>query len=120
MIKDICKQPPLLRAWIMFMVLVNLSSVFFLQHLGARWVFFLNIGSLILMSYMYKRFSYSRILGLPHVVFWTPLVWIIWQQIKLVGLSSAYGMWLVIIFITNSISLLFDYVDVTRFCINKS
>ena len=120
MIKDIAKQPLLLRAWIMFMVVVNLCSLFFLQYYGARWILALNLGSFLLMSYMYKRFSYSRILGLPHVLFWTPLVFIIWQQMKLVSASSVYGVWLRFVFITNSISLVFDYLDVTRFCIRKS
>ena len=120
MIQEILKQSSLLRAWIMFMVLVNLCSLFFLQNYGARWVFFLNLASLALMSQMYKRFSYSRILGLPHVIFWTPLIFIIWQQMKLVGVNSVYGAWLRLVFVTNSISLIFDYVDVTRFCIKKS
>ena len=120
MIKDILQQTFLLQLWIFFMVVVNLCAVFFLQHYGARWVFFLNLGSLALMSYLYKRFSYSSILGLPHVLFWTPLVLIIWQQIKMIEIGTVYGLWLRVLFITNCISLLFDYFDVTKFCIGKN
>jgi len=102
------------------MVAVNLSSIFFLQHVAARWVLAANLGNLLTMHLLYMRFGYVRLLGLSHVIWWTPLVF------YLISISRSYDnhqtlfwYWLILLILINSVSLLFDYSDVIRYLVSK-
>lgn len=120
LIQDILQQPLAIRLWIFFMIATNLCSLFFLQHGVAKWVVALNFCNLILMSYLYRHFAYSPILGLSHVVCWTPIVVIVWSEIKFNSYDSMYGVWLRVLIVTNSLSLMVDYFDVFRFFLKRT
>lgn len=119
MFQEILQQPILLRLWIFFMIAVNLCSLLFLNYSGARWVVFFNICNIPLVTLLYREFGFSRILGLSHVICWTPLVIVVWAEKALFPASTIYGGWLRLLLLTNVVSLVMDYSDVTRYVFEK-
>jgi hypothetical protein len=74
-----------------------------------------NIIVVASMGWLYKQIGYVRILGIVHVIFWTPLVIYLWRR----ALNSDIKLYfrLVIWFFVASllVSLAFDYIDVARY-----
>jgi phosphoglycerol transferase MdoB-like AlkP superfamily enzyme len=68
---------------------------------------------------LYQRIGYVRLLGLPHVLIWTPLViYLFVQQGKpKMPIWPQRIIWVVII--TILISLVFDYFDVLRYVLGS-
>ncbi|SMX44394.1 hypothetical protein [Octadecabacter ascidiaceicola] len=71
------------------------------------------------ISWMYEQLGYVKLLGLPHVLFYTPVVIYFISRLRS-GLLPKYAVWimsasLVIILI----SLAFDYTDVARYFLGE-
>ena len=115
MIQEILQQPFLLRIWIFVLIGANFSSLMFIQHSTGRWAVVFNISNLFFMSYLYRNYGYTRILGLSHVVCWTPLVLLLWKEAQVVSAESIYGFWCRMLLLINAVSLVVDYLDVFRF-----
>jgi hypothetical protein len=71
------------------------------------------------VSLVYDRFGYVKLLGLPHIIFWLPLVWYLYRQI----LREDVPVWprrlMMVIATVLMISLVFDVVDVTRYALGE-
>jgi len=84
-----------------------------------RWMVIVMVINFIFMSGLFHKFGYTRILGLSHVIFWTPLLAYLWKTRK----ANPERIWtghfvkcaIAIIFI----SLLFDYTDVIRYILGE-
>ncbi len=109
-------QPLWLQIWIGWMVIANVAgSIAFLRRPEAKWVLAAIVAAAIFMEYLYSQFGYQRILGLAHVVFWTPLLVYLWARRSKWDLSRLSGKWLAVLFSTNLTSLVIDYADVARY-----
>ncbi|NKB27543.1 MAG: hypothetical protein GKR99_08300 [Rhodobacteraceae bacterium] len=68
---------------------------------------------------MYERLGYVKLIGLPHIILWTPLV--IWLIVVLRGRDMS--VWprriLSVVILTILISLAFDYADVFRYFLGE-
>ena len=64
---------------------------------------------------MYERMGYVRLLGLPHIIFWTPLAFYFWNRIMSGELRQFPRIVMMVSLVIISISLAFDYVDVIRY-----
>jgi hypothetical protein len=115
MIDHMLAYPPWLQAWIAWLGLVNGASVLFLRHVQARWVLAAFAAAVILMATLYELNGFNRLVGLGHVVFWTPLVVYLALQRPKLEARSAFGAWVAIVIATNSGSLVIDYLDVVRY-----
>ena len=71
------------------------------------------------VSWLYNKLGYVKLLGLPHIILWTPLVLYLLRQIK----NESMPIWpkriLIIITTTFVASLVFDYVDVARYMLGE-
>lgn len=119
--QHIANEPIWLRAWVLWMVVVNLGIGIFIPFKWNRkeaWVIGgVMIANMAFMNFLYMEMGYTRLLGLSHVIFWTPmLVWLA-PRLKRYGTGNAYGLALHTVFITDAISLLIDYVDVIRWIV---
>ena len=114
MFDQILQQPGWLQVWIGWMVVVNTASFLFLRHSAAKWVAAAWVANVVLMNLRFSAFGYTRILGLSHVLLWTPLLVYLWRQ-RPWPTPSLYGRWLTVLFATNLLSLVVDYVDVIRY-----
>lgn len=113
--QDILQQPIWLQAWIFWLVVVNTAAILFIRRVPARWVIAAWLVNIPLMSWLYAEFGYQRILGLSHVLVWTPLLAYLYHIRDQWDMSTLTGKWLAVLFATNLISLAIDYVDVARY-----
>jgi hypothetical protein len=71
------------------------------------------------VSWIYDRLGYVKLLGLPHIILWTPLVWYLWQQTKRVDMPIWPRRIMMVIMAMFVLSLVFDYVDVARYVLGE-
>ena len=85
----------------------------------SRWAGILTVlGSVLAgtaVGWLYDTLGYVKLLGLPHIVIWGPLVVYLLGQVRRADMPSwpRRIIWVVIAFI--SVSLVFDGVDVLRY-----
>jgi hypothetical protein len=115
LISEILGEPWWLLAWIAWLGLVNLAGVLFLSEVEARWTLAAFFASAVAMSMLYELTGYNRLLGLAHVLFWTPLVIYLYARLRnLVGPPLFEG-WVRLLLASLGVSLVIDYVDVLRY-----
>lgn len=68
---------------------------------------------------MYNQMGYVKLLGLPHVIVWTPLAIYLALQIRRPDLPSWPKRIMMVILAVIAISLVFDYIDVIRYAIGE-
>jgi hypothetical protein len=115
----ILNQGLLLVAWVLWLVVVNSASIVFVRaHREARWVLAAWLVNFAVMSLLFERFGFVRLLGLAHVLVWTPLLVYLWRRLPDVRRNrggGAFRAWLGALMVSNAISLVIDYVDVVRY-----
>lgn len=69
----------------------------------------------MLINVLFNNLGYVKLLGLPHLVLWTPLIVFLYAQTKRTDMPvwPRRIMWVVMTII--AISLAFDFVDVARY-----
>ncbi|MGB3246298.1 MAG: hypothetical protein WBB25_17320 [Sulfitobacter sp.] len=80
------------------------------------------LGSVLagaLITWMYGTLGYVKLLGLPHIVIWTPLVFFLIAQARRAGMPvwPRRIIWLIVA--TLLVSLAFDYTDVIRYLLGE-
>lgn len=114
MMVKIMAEPLWLQAWVYWMMLINTAALVFLRHREARWVMVAWVCNVITMTLLYEMVGYVRLLGLSHVIWWTPLVlWLFTRREQFP--NGAVRNWLWIVLLTNTASLVIDYIDVVRY-----
>ncbi|MEZ5998627.1 MAG: hypothetical protein R3B98_08035 [Hyphomonas sp.] len=119
---DVAKQPQWVQIWmdVMMVVLLALSAVFSFVRVEARWVlvgFLLGAAGLI---GIYSQMGYTRLLGLGHVIFWTPvLIYLLRRRPHWRVKETLSGKWIVLSTAVMTISLAFDYTDVIRWVLGE-
>ena len=110
----IMTEPGWLVAWVFTMMVVNTAALLFLQRVEARWILAAWIGNIVFMSALFEMVGYVRLLGLSHVIFWTPLLIYLFARRNSWDLSNLSGKYIALVFAVNATSLVIDYIDVAR------
>jgi len=113
--RELLGQPWWLVIWIAWMGLVNMAAAAFAGRSEARWTLAAFAAAFVTMNVLYMAFGYVRLLGLGHVLFWTPLLVYLWPRLRRYDASTSFGLWLRVLFATNGLSLVVDYLDVIRY-----
>lgn len=113
-IEVLATQPAPMQAWLAWMFAVNFCSVFFLRRIPARWVLAATLANIVSMQLLLRLYGTGHHLSLPHVVFWTPLLVYLFLQRKSLLAWSPFGLWCVMLFLTDSVSLVLDYAAVAN------
>ena len=71
--------------------------------------------NLVFMNGLLYKFGYTRILGLSHVIFWTPLLAYLWKTRNKNPERKWTGRFVKLSIAIIIVSLLFDYTDVVRY-----
>lgn len=71
------------------------------------------------VSKLYDQLGYVKLLGLPHIVLWTPLVWFLLRQIKRDDVAVWPRRIMLAVLAVFVVSLVFDYVDVGRYILGE-
>ena len=109
---ELIQQPIWVSIWLLFLMIVNFASVAFWNELLAKVILITFILSAIFMMGLYSRFGFEKILGLGHIL-WIPLL--VYVLIETPAAEGAFKSYLVILFISITISLVFDIIDVWRY-----
>lgn len=82
--------------------------------------FVASMGAAIGVDYMYKQMGYVKLLGLPHIILWTPLVIFMVLQLRRDDLPVWPRRIITFIIVILGISLVFDFVDVARYFLGNT
>jgi len=106
---------PVVQAWMNWMVLIFLLSLLFVwKRVGARYTIAAFVLGAIAALVIFKMSGDPHLLGVSHILFWLPLLWIIYKvDISKPGFNwkTPYGIWLALLMVTIVISLVFDFRD---------
>jgi len=115
-LQDVDAAPQWVQLWLLFMgVVLALSIPFAAKCAEARWALLVMALSAPAMITLHHMVGYVRLLGIVHVVLWTPFVIYLWgRRAQWRVRDSLSGKWIVLLFSTMIVSLVFDYADVVR------
>jgi len=116
MFEHMMSQPLWVVIWIGTMVGVHIVAFpLGFKDLRPRIMVIVMILNAVFMSALFSRYGYTRILGLSHVIFWTPLLAYLWKTRNAHPERVWTGRFIRVSMIIISISLIIDYVDVIRY-----
>ena len=109
-------QPLWLVIWIAIMVGIHIAAVpFAFKDWRPRVMVIAMILNGIFMSALFSKFGYTRILGLSHVIFWTPVLIYLWKTRNHHPERVWTGRFIRLSMAVIFISLIVDYIDVIRY-----
>lgn len=122
-------QPSWLIAYLMVLTAANLGAVFFIvKRTSKGWrpryealaiiVAFLLAGQF--MDYLYAQYGYVRLLGLAHIVFWTPVYAWIFVHRKDYQATPYFAKFVMFYLVMAGISLTIDVIDVARYALGET
>ena len=116
-------EPAWLQGWILVLGAVHIAAVaFVVGRQSGRWVVRPEpiavlagaVVATILMTWLYGQVGYVRLLGLAHLVGWTPVyLWILARRRAIDG-GPLFVKWIHAYLIIASVSLVIDVIDVVR------
>lgn len=110
--------PGWVQIWITWLAFLNTASIFFIfARRETRWVLVAWIVAIIgvMGIFALQGQHMTRLMGLGHIIAWTPLLIYLWRRRGDIFLTQPSGIYLHLLFFTNAISLAFDYTDLVRY-----
>ena len=107
--------------WISFDIAITPLVLVFSKatRLDALIVFLTNLAMFVGMAWIYDQMGYVRMMGIVHVILWTPLLIYLFLRAKNgeMPLLCRLVMWMFAA--TLAVSLAFDYTDVVRYLLGE-
>ena len=104
--------------WVGVMAIINMiGGLYYWSLPEGKIVLGCLMGSFLVMTIIFSKLGFVRLLGLGHVLFWTPLcLWLIQGlQERQFSLDSNLQLWIYAVLIVNGLSLVIDYLDFFRY-----
>ena len=73
-----------------------------------------TVAGVMFMMWMHSQMGMVRLLGIVHVVIWTPLVVYFWKRLQAGGMNRVVTIAMWTVMATMVVALVFDYYDVLR------
>lgn len=109
-------QPLWLVIWISILVGLHIVAIpLAFKDWRPRIMVIVMILNAAFMSALFSKYGYTRILGLSHIIFWTPLLAYLWTSRNAHPERVWTGRFIKLGMLIILISLLVDYADVIRF-----
>lgn len=107
--------------WMSFAIIVTPLVLVFSKatRRDAAIVLLTNIAMLVGMSWVYDQMGYVRLLGLVHVILWTPLLVYLFLRAKDGDMPLLCRLVIWMFAATLAVSLVFDYTDVARYLLGE-
>lgn len=114
-------SPTWVIVWVNAMVAVlALSIPFSFNYREARWILLGTVLGMAGTIVAYSLFGFTRLLGLGHLLFWTPtLIYIITVHGRKTYNKTLFSRWLLVAAVIIGISLAFDLVDLLRWLLGE-
>jgi len=107
--------------WMSFAIIVTPTVLIFSKatRLDAVIVFLTNLAMFVGMAWIYEQMGYVRMMGIVHVILWTPLFIYLFLRAKKgeMPLLCRLAIWMFVA--TLAVSLVFDYTDVARYLLGE-
>jgi hypothetical protein len=107
--------------WMSFAIAITPLVLIFSKatRLDAVIVFLTNLAMFVGMAWIYEQMGYVRMMGIVHVILWTPLFIYLFLRAKNgeMPLLCRLIMWMFAA--TLAVSLVFDYTDVVRYLLGE-
>jgi len=107
--------------WMSFAIIVTPLVLVFSKatRRDAVIVLLTNIAMLVGMGWIYEQMGYVRLMGIVHVILWTPLFVYLFLRAKNgeMPLLCRLAIWMFVA--TLAVSLVFDYTDVARYLLGE-
>jgi hypothetical protein len=107
--------------WMSFAIIVTPLVLVFSKatRLDAAIVFLTNMAMFVGMAWVYELIGYVRLMGIVHVILWTPLFIYLIRRAKNgeMPLLCRLAMWMFVA--TLAVSLVFDYTDFARYLLGE-
>ena len=107
--------------WMSFAIAITPLVLIFSKatRLDAVIVFLTNLAMFVGMAWIYEQMGYVRMMGIVHVILWTPLFIYLFLRAKSgeMPLLCRLVMWMFAA--TLAVSLVFDYTDVVRYLLGE-
>ena len=107
--------------WMSFAIAITPLVLVFSKatRLDALIVFLTNLAMFVGMAWIYDQMGYVRMMGIVHVILWTPLLIYLFLRAKNgeMPLLCRLVMWMFVA--TLAVSLAFDYTDVVRYLLGE-
>jgi hypothetical protein len=117
---DVAGMATWVRIWLVWLAFINSASIFFVfTRPETRWVLVAWIAAVAGVMSLYYLQGFTRLLGLGHIIAWTPLLWYLYRRRGEIFLTHTSGVYLHLLFFSNAISLLFDYTDLVRYFLGQ-
>lgn len=121
---DVQKLPQWVQIWMdiigfsLFVSIVVLLIGKTTRHLGL-YVLATIVATVAIMVFMHAQMGMVRLLGIVHVVLWTPMVWILWRRLKSDPPAKIYSAAIILLMVISIGALAFDYYDVLRWVLGE-
>ena len=104
-----------LAVWVALLMTANVAlPMLFITTSEGQVVLLSAMAGAILQTAIFARLGFVRLLGVGHV-FWVPLVPWLWSRLDSLPPEGAFGYWVLVTVLLNSLSLIIDVVDVGRY-----
>ncbi len=117
LIKDIWRSFRALPLWVqvwvgLILVPVNMASILFVFHPAGLLIAALAIGGMTPNLFiMIKERGLSKAMALPHLLIWTPLVFILLTNLDSPWVQGRYQTYIWLLLVVDLTSLAFDFPD---------
>lgn len=106
------RLPLWVQLWVaLILVPVNAASLFFVTQPAGAWLALMAVGAMLCNGVlMLVERGFSKVMALPHVLIWTPMLglilWLLNQDI-----AESYRSYLIVLLAVDVISLTLDFID---------
>ena len=120
----VAQQPQWIQMWLNILMfgafILPLSLLIWRQtRVTAVITMIASILAGVSVMLLFLQIGYVRLLGLGHIVFWTPLAIYLWRQQTRKDLPGL-PVWIIrAVLVVIAISLAFDYADVVRYVLGE-
>ena len=106
---------PIQAAWLMLLILVNgVIPLFFFHSIEAKVALLCLVLGMMTGIAIFKVQGFTRLLGLMHLP-WPFLIIFLWGRLGQTPATGFFGIWIRVVILLNSISLVFDAIDVIKY-----
>ena len=106
----------IVKIWMNWMLFIFFAALFFVYwHVSARIILVAIVITIPIAVLIFKQTNNIHLLGISHLICWLPLIiYLIKSEIigKLEKLKTPYGVYLILLITTVSISLILDIRDI--------
>lgn len=123
-VEAVALQPAWVGIWLNLLLLgafvLPITLLFWrASRMAGFWSLVAALLSGLGVTWMFNQLGYVKLLGLPHLLFWGPLLVYLWRQIKRPDMPVWPRRIIFVVMTVIAISLAFDTVDVLRYLLGE-